>query len=198
MRSDEAIMESVRDGHVDVFETLVDRHRDTAWGVAYRLLGNPDDAEELAQEAFLKIFEARDRYEPTASFTTYLYRVVTRLCYDRMEKKSPEYVDPLDRDPDRNTGQSPEEELLDAEKKITIRRALNELPDRQKIAITLQHYEGLQYDEIADAMDTTKKAVERLIARARDTLRELISEDVDGEVFPILAPGKREDDRDGL
>lgn len=198
MRTDEEIMEAVRDGDADAFESLVDRHRKTAWGVAYRLLGNSADAQEMAQEAFLKIFEARERYEPTATFKTYLYRVVTRLCYDRMEKKSPVHVDPTERAPDRDTESGPEERMLETEKKKTIRRALNELPDRQKIAITLQQYEQLRYHEIAEAMDTTKKAVERLIARARDTLKEQLADQFEGEHDPAFSPVRQEDDLNGL
>jgi RNA polymerase sigma-70 factor (ECF subfamily) len=174
MRSDEALMEATRDGELEAFEQLVERHRDTAVAVAYRVVGQEADAEELAQEAFLKIFEAANRYEATASFTTYLYRVVTNLCYDRLEKNQPHSMEPSRGMNHRGGEDDPEETLLRREENQAIQSALQSLPTRQRIAITLQQFEDLSYAEIAEAMDVTEKAVERLIARARDQLHEVL------------------------
>lgn len=177
MRSDEELMVAVRDGDLDAFEILVDRHRDTAVNVAYRILGETALAEEMAQEAFLKIFEASDQYRASASFTTYLYRVVTNLCYDHLEKLGPDSVDPTEGPSEADHRSTPEQDLLEDEQQRAIQSALDGLPSRQRIAITLQHYEELSYAGIAEVMDCSEKAVERLVARARDQLHDLLSEE---------------------
>ncbi len=163
-------MLQVADGDLAAFDSLVRRHQKTAWRVAYRMLGDPAEAEDAAQQAFLKIFEAAPRYEPTAAFTTYLYRVLTRHCLDRIEKKKPVYVDKLPPCRDRQKG--PQAHLEARQRGHQIRRALEQLPGRQRTAVILFHFEGLSYVEIADSLQCSKKAVERLLARGRSALAE--------------------------
>src|SRR5438874_2262466 len=86
---DEALMLAVSRGDRAAFEQLVLRHEAAAWGAAYRFLGDPAEAEDIAQEAFLKILAAAPHYRPTAKFRTYLYRVVVRLCLDHEQKRRP-------------------------------------------------------------------------------------------------------------
>src|ERR1700736_6116680 len=91
--SDEDLMVAVRSGKTVAFEQLVERHQSSAWNAAYRFLGDATEAEDVAQEAFLRILDAAHRYQPTASFRTYLYRVVTHLCLDHVSKKKPFYTE---------------------------------------------------------------------------------------------------------
>lgn len=167
---DQQLMLQVADGNLEAFAVLVDRHRQTAWRVAYRMLGDPAEAEDAAQQAFLKIFEAADRYEPTAAFKTYLHRVVTRHCLDRIEKKKPVYVDELP--PRRDDRKGPGAKLETRQKRQRIRQAIDALPGRQRSAVVLYHFEELRYAEIAEAMDCSTKAVERLLARGRRALAD--------------------------
>jgi RNA polymerase sigma-70 factor (ECF subfamily) len=85
--SDEELMLAVARGDLSAFGQLVNRNQTSAWNAAYRFLGNTADAEDIAQEAFLRIFDSADRYQPTASFRTYLYRIITRLCFDLSRRK---------------------------------------------------------------------------------------------------------------
>jgi len=156
------------------FGELVRRHQTSAWRAAYRLLGDAAEAEDAAQDAFLKILDAAPRYRPTASFRTYLYCVVTRLCLDRLQKKRPIYVDRLP--PRASDDPGPPDVLARQEQEKAIRRALDALPARQRAALILRHFEDLSYQEIADAMDASVKAVERLLARARDALQASLKE----------------------
>lgn len=89
MRGDEELMLAVAEGDLGAFEQIVLRHQNSAWSAAYRFLGDHAEAEDVAQEVFLKILGAAPRYRPTASFRTYLYRVVTRLCLDWARKARP-------------------------------------------------------------------------------------------------------------
>ena len=171
--SDENLMQLVAQGDLDAFEQLVLRHQQLAWRTAYRLVADYQAAEDLAQGAFLKIFEAADRYRPTAAFRTYLYRIVVRLCLDHLRKGRPVPSDnllPTDDWP------SPEQQATDAEQAQAVQEAISSLPPKQRTAVVLRYYEGLGGRETAAAMETSAKAVERLLARARATLEGLLAD----------------------
>ncbi len=168
MQTDRKLMKKVAEGRMEAFETLVHRHRERAWRIAYHYMGDRDDAEEVAQQAFLNILDAAESYNPSAKFTTYLYRIIANLCIDRTRKRSPHLSDDL---PEQNSSApAPDRRMAHRERDRAIREALNELTDRQRMATVLRYYEDLSYREIAEAMDATPKAVERLLARARKAL----------------------------
>jgi RNA polymerase sigma-70 factor (ECF subfamily) len=125
------------------------------------------------QDAFLKIYRAAPHYEPTATFRTYLTRVVTRLCLDRKAKKRPQYMDVLPPVADNSRG--PEALVIDAEFRKAVRRCLARLPAHQRVAIMLRQYEGMSYDEIAEVLEVSPKAVDSLLQRARETLRKCLA-----------------------
>jgi len=155
---------------MDAFEELVRRHGDRAYRVALTFVGDEQKAEDLAQEAFVKILEAADSYRPTASFTTYLYRVVANACLDYRKKKRPRSSAKL---PDRmDRAHGPAESLTRKDRRKAVRRAINSLPERQRMALVLQYYEGLSYAETAEAMDCTESAVDSLLVRAKRKLRD--------------------------
>src|SRR5438270_737243 len=89
MPSDEELMVAASNGDLAAFEVLIQRYQQAAWRTAYRFLGNTCDAEDVCQEAYLRILQAASRYKPTAKFRTYLFRVVSRLCLDHVRKKRP-------------------------------------------------------------------------------------------------------------
>jgi RNA polymerase sigma-70 factor, ECF subfamily len=167
--SDEERMQAVARGDLDAFRDLVLAHQRPAWSVAVRFLRDPAEAEDVVQEAFLRILRAAPRYRPTASFRTYLFQVVTRLCIDAAEKRHTVYTDELPDVADPSPG--PPEGLAAREEVAEVQRALQALPPSQRMAVILQHYEGLRYAEIAQAMGTTVKGVEGLLARARSALQ---------------------------
>jgi len=169
MVSDEELMLATGKGDLHAFEDIVLRHQKTAWNVAYRFLGNSHDAEDIVQDAFMKILEAAPRYKPTASFRTYLFRVITHLCINAKRKRRPVYRPAPPETPDSK--RSPSADLAAAERAAALRLALDALPANQRMALILRYYEGLGYHEIADAMSTSEKAVERLLARGRATLQ---------------------------
>lgn len=158
----------VADGDIEAFDKLIRRHQDTAWRIAHRFLGEPAEAEDIVQDAFLRILAAAPRYKPDAAFSTYLYRVIARLCIDHTRKKHPFFTNTLPETVDSSPG--PAAALIQKDREALVRKALDTLPSRQRMAVILKYYEGLAYDEIALAMGTTAKAVERLLGRARKTL----------------------------
>ena len=170
---DTVLMVRAAGGDLAAFEELVCRNQAKAWALAWRCLGDAAEAQDVVQEAFLRIYKAASRYRPAAKFRTYLYRVVTRLCLDWQAKKRPDYTDTLpsipdsSRDPEALAGQN---ELSDA-----VWKCLDDLPGKQRLAITLRHYEGMSYDEIAEAMGVSPKAVDSLLQRARSALRQSLA-----------------------
>ena len=141
MPSDEELMLAVCKGDLNAFGEIVFRHQHSAWNIAYRFLGNETDAEDVAQEAFLKLLDAARRYRPTALFRTYLHRIVTHLCLDRATKKQPIYTDQQLETPDPAATAS--EKLISIERDLAVRKTLDKLPCNQRMAIVLKYYEGL-------------------------------------------------------
>jgi len=167
-------MQEVADGGIEAFGELVRRNQRHAWNTAWRLLQDPAEAEDAAQDAFLKILDAAPRYRPRAAFRTYLCRVVTRLCLDRLEKKKPVYV--ADLPVSVSPAPAPSDELAARDRAAVVRQALQGLPPRQRVALVLRYYDDLSYREIAQAMGTSVKSVERLLARGRDALGDRLRE----------------------
>ena len=165
---DEELMMAVRDGDLAAFEQIVVRHQADAWKAAYRFTGDAVEAEDLAQEAFLRILDAAGRYKPTATFRTYLFRVLTRLCLDHVRKKRPIPIDPLPQTADGLP--APPRQVDRQERDELIQAALDTLPANYRMAVVLRYFEGLGGAEIAKAMGLTAKAVERLLARTREAL----------------------------
>jgi len=157
-------------GDLSAFGQLVSRHQTSAWNAAYRFLGNAADAEDVAQEAFLRILDSAHRYRPTAGFRTYLYRIVSRLCFDVARRRRVRQHQPL---PDlAANGPSPEGVALLDERAAIVREALDGLPPAQKMAVILRYYEDLGYREMAAVLNATEKGAERLLARARANLED--------------------------
>ena len=163
-------MAQAAEGDMDAFEEVVRRNQQTALNVAYRFLGDSVLAEDVAQDAFLKILAGASRYKPTARFSTYLYNVVWHLCIDLYRKKRPE---PLDARPDReHHGAGPVQTALAGEQQAVVREAVDSLPPRQRMTIVLKHFEGLSYEEIGRALDCSPTAVDALLVRAKRRLKD--------------------------
>lgn len=182
-RSDVELMLALKAGDEHAFTDLVDRHRDAVVNLTYRYLGNRTDAEDLAQEVFLKVYRARDRYEPAAKFTTWLYRVAANACLNevRDRKRRPTFgaaafdagEEPSLPASDR-AASSPLEEAERSEMREHVRAALSELPERQRMALLLNKFHGLGYEEMAEALAMTVPAVKSLLVRARENVRRRI------------------------
>jgi len=165
---DEELMLAVGRGNLQAFEQIVRRYQKSAWNTAYRFLGQSSEAEDMVQDAFLKILNAAPRYRPSAAFQTYFYRVLIRLCLDRIRKKLPIQTDNFPESP--NPEPNPPELLINHERSHAVRTALADLPPNQRIAIILKYYQSFSYNQIALALDISEKAVERLLARGRASL----------------------------
>jgi RNA polymerase sigma-70 factor (ECF subfamily) len=174
MPTDEELMSRVAGGDMDAFEDLVRRHQQSALNVAYRFVGDASRAEDIVQDAFLRLLAAAERYRPTAAFRTYLYNIIWHLCVDFYRKSRPVRLRPADARPDRSPG--PAETALRRERADLVRRAVDALPPRQRMAVVLQHFEGMSYDEIAEALECSSSAVDALLVRARRKLKDALAD----------------------
>jgi len=154
-------------------ELLVERHLGRVVTFARRSLGSGSDAEDVAQEVFMRVWAAAPRWRAgPARFTTWLYRVAMNVCLDRAKKHEATPAD-LGELPDERPDPSAEVHAADVARHVSA--ALATLPDSQRTAVTLCLYQGLRHAEAAEVMDLSVEAVESLLARARRTMRERLA-----------------------
>jgi RNA polymerase sigma-70 factor (ECF subfamily) len=171
--SDDALMEFVKAGDQRAFRALVTRHLDRVFAVALRILGNKADAEDLAQDAFMRLWTSRDRWEPgRAQVGTWLYRVVVNRCIDLKRKTRETAVDEV---PDvADDSASAVTTIHHGQMSRKLEDALTHLPEQQRAAVVLFYFEDMSNAEVADVMETSVGAVESLLKRARKKLRDLM------------------------
>lgn len=170
--SDALLLQAVSRGDLGSFGKIVDRNQDWAWRLAYRFIGDENEAADLVQDAFIRLLDSAGRYRPEAAFRTFFHRIITRICLDRAKKKKPLYFDTVPESPDQHPDIA--DGFLRRETEARVREALDALAPNQRMAIVLRYYEDLNYQEIAAALEITIKAVERLLGRGRDRLRDLL------------------------
>lgn len=171
--SDESLMERVKGGDHQAFATLVERHTGLFYGAAYRMCGQDQEAEDIVQDAFLKLWQKPDSFDVDrgVKFTTWFYRVVTNLAIDKVRRKKPQAgPEPLEYIAD--SAPLADQMLEGHEKEGVLEAAIQSLPDRQKVALNLCFYEGLSNKEAAEILGVGVKALESLLMRAKKALRE--------------------------
>jgi RNA polymerase sigma-70 factor, ECF subfamily len=185
--SDAAVMLRVAAGDESAFNFLVEKHNRPVIHFLYRMVHNQAVAEELAQEVFLRVYRARDSYRAEARFTTWLYRIATNLAVNQARDTKHErstqtvYLDA----PDEETGTTPdvaddeplvEERLMKDERMAAIRNHVMALPERQRMAVLMHKYQGMDYRQIGDVLKLSESATKSLLFRAYQTLREKLKE----------------------
>jgi RNA polymerase sigma-70 factor (ECF subfamily) len=190
--SDVDVMLRVKTGDESAFTYLVQKYRRPMIGFMYRLCHNPSTAEELAQEVFLRVYRSRTSYEPSAKFTTWLYRIATNLAVNHARDTRHERAENTVRldEPDQETGTTPdladdslsaEELILKNERLTAIRGVVNALPERQRVAVIMHKYQQMDYRQIAGVLKLSESATKSLLFRAYETLREQLKPFVSGK-----------------
>lgn len=171
MLTDEQIMAGIVAGDRQVYAEAVRRYARAIAVYAYRMLGNASDAEDIAQETFLRLWTQAARWQPgKAALSTWLHRIAHNLCIDSLRKNKPSLLNELD--DDLADGQLAADDALEAENDhIMLHMALGKLPERQRSALALTHYQGLSNKEVADILSVSVDALESLLARARRSLK---------------------------
>jgi len=176
---DAELMLRVKEGDGASFGVLLEKHRSPVVHFLYRMVQNHAVAEELAQEVFLRVYRSRGSYEPTAKFTTWLFRIATHLALNWLrDGKNEKGQERLDDD----TGASPSRDVPDRRPSVEytlvrqarmdeVRRAVAALPDKQRAAVLMHKYEEMEYSQIAGVLNCSESAVKSLLFRAYESLR---------------------------
>jgi RNA polymerase sigma-70 factor (ECF subfamily) len=183
-RSDHALLEATRTGDEAAFAELVSRYRNQITNYVYRMTNDYDGAVDLAQETFIRVYRAADRYQTSHAFSTYIYRIATNLAISELRKRKrrklvsltgffqgrdgaePVEFDPPDARPLQDT------EMVDDERRKAVARAIATLPDKYRAPLVLRDVEGKSYEEISRILETSEGTIKSRISRARGLLRE--------------------------
>jgi RNA polymerase sigma-70 factor, ECF subfamily len=183
--SDHLLLEATREGDEDAFAELVRRYRNQITNYIYRLTHDYDNAVDLAQETFMRVYRAADRYQATYAFSTYIYRIATNLAITELRRRKrhrlisltsffqystksddPIEFDPADEKPLQDT------DLVERERCSAIARAIYSLPSKYRVPVVLRDVEGRSYEEIAAILQLSEGTVKSRISRARNFLRD--------------------------
>jgi RNA polymerase sigma-70 factor (ECF subfamily) len=185
---DVALMQRVREGDTEAFEELIETHQHRVIGTVAKMLGDDREAEDVAQQVFIRVWKSAPRYEPTAKFTTWLFTITRNLVFNELRRRKRHPVVSLDRSPEddepvRQTAdpkaKAPNIAVLDAEMHEAIQRSIEELPETQRMAVIMRRYDETPYEEIAEVLNLTVPAVKSLLFRARTELREKLRQYLD-------------------
>jgi len=182
--SDHALLEATRTGDHDAFAVLVGRYRNQITSYIYRMTNDYDGAVDLAQETFVRVYRAADRYQRTYAFSTYIYRIATNLAISELRKRKrrrlvsltgffqpgdgaePQELNPPDERPLQDS------ELVETERRTAVQRAISTLPEKYRAPLILRDVDGRSYEEISRILETSEGTVKSRISRARGFLRE--------------------------
>ena len=175
------LMEKVRAGDMDAFRELVETHQQRVIGTVARMIGDHNEAEDLSQQIFVRVWKSAPRWEPTAKFTTWLYTILRNLVFNECRRRARHKTTSLDAATDDadhpqqfadGNVKSPDATMLDEEMQDAIERSIQELPEAQRMAVIMRRYQDVSYEEIGEVLELTVPAVKSLLFRARTELRE--------------------------
>jgi RNA polymerase sigma-70 factor (ECF subfamily) len=180
---DAALMLRVKRGDMQAFEELANKYKQPIVNLMYRMLRDMDEAEDLAQNVFIRVFQSAGRYEVSARFSTWIFTIARRLCLNEIRRRGRHLAESLESSQSDSGEQpprqyedlktfSPPEAFLHGELEEKVQQAVAELPDKQRLAIALCRQDELSYEEIAVVLGCSLSATKSLIHRARETLKE--------------------------
>jgi RNA polymerase sigma-70 factor, ECF subfamily len=193
---DALLMLRVKGGDMEAFETLVEKYKHPIINVMFRMIRDLDEAEDLAQNVFLRVYQSADRYQASAKFSTWIFTIARHLCLNEIRRRSRHPEDSLESSQSDNGDQpakqfqdtrtfSPPQAFLHGELERKIQEAIAELPEKQRLAISLCQEDELSYEEIAEVLECSISATKSLIHRGRETLKQKLK--------PYLQSGAWED-----
>ena len=175
-KTESQLIAEAKAGNKEAFSELVEKYQKPVFSVCYRMLGTPTAAEDAAQEAFIRAYQALDRYDPERSFATWILSIASNYSIDQLRKKK---VTILSMDSDKHAwlappdpGPSPEKVALDKEKSALVQAILADLAETDRAAVILQYWHDYSYEEIAENLDLSSSAVKSRLFRARKLMAE--------------------------
>jgi len=195
LESERSWLEAARSGDQAAFGELVNMHQHAVYNLAYRMLGERGEAEDAAQETFLRAFAHLSRYDTGRPFRTWLLSIASNHCIDRLRKRRLTWLsleEPLPPHPALNSHEAePEDALISSERGALIQEMLAELPPDYRAAVVLRYWYDMSYTEIADVLETTESAVKSRLFRARQTLAEKMTSEKGNASLHFALEGAR-------
>src|SRR5436305_5112788 len=192
--SDAALVELVLNGDQDVFAVLVERYKDAVQNLAYRMLGNATEAEDITQETFVRAYTQLSTYKPVHKFSTWLLSIASHLAIDQLRRRRFLAL-PLEDVPFLewivDVGVSPEQFALQGEQQDEIQQYLQMLPWKYRAVIVLRYWHDFSYEEIAQALNLTQPLVKARLHRARELLARYMKKNITNEEEQIDALPRR-------
>ncbi|AGL00774.1 RNA polymerase sigma factor [Desulfoscipio gibsoniae] len=187
---DEVLVQKSKDGDLEAFDELVRRYESKIYGLVYRFMGNHADASDLAQDTFIRLYQALAGFRGDAAFSTWLYRIASNICRDEIRKRQrrrsvsmDEMIDASPANvPTADDSYSPEETVQRREMQRQVQFCLNQLSDDHRLILIMREMQGLSYEEIAGVLQCSLGTVKSRISRARNALKERMSKQ--GELLP--------------
>ncbi|MGA0845988.1 MAG: RNA polymerase sigma factor [Luteolibacter sp.] len=184
---DFALMKKVAVGDHSAFRQLVERHQNAVVGTVTKMLGNSHDAEDISQQVFLRVWKNADRYQPDAKFTTWLFTIVRHLVFNETRRRGrKKEISSEEREAaghslvEASPRNQPDHKLLRTELIEAVDRAIEQLPENQRMAVVLRRYEQVSYEEIAEILQVSVPSVKSLLFRARGSLRKSLDQYLEG------------------
>ena len=184
-QNEQLLLEKAKAGDIAAFEELIESYQKKIFNLAYRILGNYEDAGDMAQEALIRIFRSIASFKEQSSFSTWVYRITTNVCLDEIRKKKNKKVISLDEEIRMEDGEIKRQIMSDdiqpdaaaeiEELRTLVNGAINSLPEDQRLVITLRDIQGLSYDEISSVLNCPSGTVKSRINRARQALKNILS-----------------------
>ncbi len=201
MMDEKALIRQILAGDQDAFAQLVQAQQKPVYNLCLRMVSNPSDAEDLAQEAFVKAWRGLRFYKHEAAFSTWLYRLTSNVCIDFLRKQKRQNTISLTMEEDGeqelevpDTEPLPEERVLHREKQQAVSEAMAQLEEEYRLALTLRVVDDLTYEQIAEVLDIKVGTVKSRIARARERMRKMLLEN--GNIFGNISSNQTERRRD--
>jgi RNA polymerase sigma-70 factor (ECF subfamily) len=183
--TDTELVERCRHKDSEAFSVLVDRHKRMVFSCAYRMVGDEQEAEDIAQDVFMRVYQALPRFRGESKFSTWLYKIVSNVCLNRLRKVNPETVSIEANEEEQkfsplrlaDADNTPEANFEWKRFRNRIREMVSALPPQYCAVVTLRHLQGMAYDEIASALDLPLGTVKTHLFRAKERMRELLEQD---------------------
>lgn len=171
-RTDSELVKMCLNGDNEAFSELISRYKRLIYSVAYKFSKNEEEVNDMAQEAFIKIYRSLSRYDDQYKFSTWSVKVATNICLDHVRRRKPEAVSLQEVENFTGSGNFPEEYYLRKEKSQVLKDAIDDLPEIYRVPIVMYHQKGMSYKEIAEYLDKPMSIIKNRIFRARNTLRQ--------------------------
>ncbi len=191
MDPDTELMLRFARGDISAFEQILKKYKDMVINLAYRFVQNYPEAEDIAQEVFLKIYQSAINYKPSAKLSTWVYRITANLSLNYLRSKKHLPTVPLEESLEITESVTPDSDFEKKELTKRVKKALNSLPENQRLAVILQKYENLSYEEIAEIIGVSSSAVDSLIQRAKENLRRTLEPYLFPSSFTFSPKGRR-------